>query len=68
MGEGHKHPWWTSRGAVWVVLDRAVELGWGATFRLALLLAVLLAGARLGADFVASATTQLAGWVSDLAH
>lgn len=61
MGDRRQNPWWTSKGAIWVVLDRAVASGWGATFRLALLLAVLLVGAHLGA-------VELAVWVADSAR
>lgn len=68
MSEGRQHRWWTSRGAIWVVLDRAVERGWGATCRLAVLLVVLLVGVHLGADRVAASADQLVTWIADSAR
>lgn len=68
MDEERQHRWWTSRGAIWVVLDRAVERGWGATCRLAVLLTVLLVGAHLGAELVGAGADGLVTWIADSAR
>jgi hypothetical protein len=50
MKAARKHPWWTSKRAALVVVDRAVHGGWGATLRLTLVLVVLIVGMRLVVD------------------
>lgn len=54
-----KVQWWTSKGAAWVVLDRAVRNGWGTTLRLALLLVVIIVGGHLAGAAAGDAT----GWI-----
>ena len=59
-----KQSWWTSKGAIWVVIDRAVRHGWGATLRLVLLLIVIMIGGCIVGTDVANA----AGWIAGQAH
>lgn len=61
MKAARKHPWWTSKRVAWVVVDRAVHGGWGATLRLTLVLVVMIVGMRLVVDGVPD---HVGRWVS----